>query len=407
MELSQLTTALWRGLPPPTADLVRAVVAASPAPVYAAGGAVRDLLLGRPLREVDLVVEGDAIALAARVATRAGLRVTSHDRFGTAIIRARGAKVDLAMARTETYAGPGRLPDVSPASLDEDLGRRDFTINAMALPLTADGGLVDPYGGRDDCERRVIRNLHEQSFVDDPTRMFRACRYSGRIAFTIESGTERQIRRDAIHVDLLTPARLRNEVVLLLQESSCSAAFALAKDLGLLTRIHAALDTSPIVLRALDELPAGVPDRDIVAVRLALVVSDLGPTAVRELITRLALPRQLAAVAQAMPATVLACRPLTAPRVRPRHVIAGLESRPRPTLWAIAAVTDSPALRVHLHSFLSEWSTFRPQTPAADLVRRGLDGPSIGLWLRRLRDARVDGEVDAAGEAAWLDAHIG
>ncbi len=407
MELSQLTTALRRGLPPPTADLVRAVLDASPAPVYAAGGAVRDLILGCPLREVDLVIEGDAIALAGRLATAPGLRVTAHERFGTAVIRGRGAKVDLAMARTETYAGPGRLPDVHPASIDDDLGRRDFTINAMALPLTTEAGLIDPYGGRADCARRIIRALHGQSFVDDPTRMFRACRYSGRLAFTIEPQTERLIRRDASHVDLLTPARLRNEVVLLLQESRCSAGFTLASDLGLLTRIHVALDPSPAVLRALDELPAGVPDRDVVAVRLALLVHDLGPTAVRELTVRLALPRQLATVAQATPAAILACRPLAAPRVRPSDVVAALESRPRPTLWAIAAVTDSPALRVHLHSLLSEWSRFRPRTPAADLVRRGLAGPDIGLWLRRLRDARIDGEVDAAGEAAWLAARLG
>ncbi len=161
-------------------------------PVYLVGGAVRDLLLGRPRTDVDLVVVGDAAGLAARL----GGAGAEHERFGTVKVEVDGHELDIATARRESYPHPGALPDVAPADdIEGDLGRRDFTINAMAIPLGEEPQLIDPRGGRDDLERGLLRVLHERSFEDDPTRAIRAARYASRYGFTPEPETDRLLRR--------------------------------------------------------------------------------------------------------------------------------------------------------------------------------------------------------------------
>src|SRR4051794_7438973 len=151
-----------------------AVRAAASEPVYLVGGAVRDLLLGRGRADIDLVVEGDAAALAAQL----GADVVSHERFATAKVGLAGHEIDIAAARSETYPDPGALPVVEPAAgIEADLARRDFTINAMAVPLREEPWLIDPYGGGADLEAGLLRVLHERSFADDPTRALRAARY--------------------------------------------------------------------------------------------------------------------------------------------------------------------------------------------------------------------------------------
>jgi len=168
------------------------VLDALPGPAYLVGGTVRDLLLRRPPRfDVDLAVVGDGAAYAEQLAARLNGHVTTHDRFGTATVHyGSDAHVDVASARTETYAAPGALPDVAPAaSIEADLARRDFTVNAIAVSLP-DGAVVDPHRGIEHLRDRLVRVLHEQSFVDDPTRIFRAARYEARLGFRMDPKTE-------------------------------------------------------------------------------------------------------------------------------------------------------------------------------------------------------------------------
>ena len=191
--------------------------------VYLVGGTVRDILLGVPSLDVDVVVEGDAVAVAGRLAEALGGSLTAHGRFGTAVVdRGDGSHVDVVTARRETYPEPAALPVVEPGTIEDDLRRRDFTVNALAASLAPDGfgALVDPCGGRADLAAGTIRVLHERSFVDDPTRIVRAVRYESRFGFRMDAATETLARAavDAGLLGLLTPTRLGDELVTLLAE---------------------------------------------------------------------------------------------------------------------------------------------------------------------------------------------
>jgi len=199
----------------PGADIVLAAVAGEPG-VHVVGGAVRDALRGQVPRELDLVVEGDAVAVARRAAERVGGTLTVHERFGTATVRTGEFAFDLAGARRERYPRPGALPEVElGATIAEDLARRDFSVNAMAVGLH-DGSRTNWPGAPEDLQAGVLRVLHERSFIDDPTRMLRLARYAGRLEFRPEPGTRALI--DPALFETVSGDRLGNELRLLLHE---------------------------------------------------------------------------------------------------------------------------------------------------------------------------------------------
>ncbi len=186
------------------------------------GGFVRDLLLGILSRDIDIVVAGDAVACAHILARRLGGVVAKTSRFGTAVLMLGNLRIDLAMARTEYYPRPGALPEVSPGMLTDDLWRRDFTVNAMAMDITPDafGRLLDPTGGRADLAARLIRVLHSASFRDDATRMLRAVRLAHRLGFALAAPTGELLRQAVRERCWLTVGtyRLRQEIHLLFLE---------------------------------------------------------------------------------------------------------------------------------------------------------------------------------------------
>ncbi len=190
--------------------------------VYLVGGIVRDLILDRKNLDLDIVVEGDAIRLVKRIAEDFGAEYTKHLTFGTATLYFEEIKIDFATSRKEFYPHKGALPVVKPAPLTEDLFRRDFTINAMALSLNKDdyGKLIDIYGGFTDLKEGKIRVLHDESFLDDPTRIFRAIRFEQRFLFRIEPHTLNLLKK-AVNKKALfwvNPHRLRDEIILILKE---------------------------------------------------------------------------------------------------------------------------------------------------------------------------------------------
>ena len=207
----------------PGAEIVLSAVGREPH-VFVVGGAVRDVLLDGSPHELDLVVEGDAVEVARRAARRLGGKLTVHERFGTATVAADGFAFDLAGARRETYAHPGALPDVVlGATLHEDLARRDFTVNAMAVRLT-DGELTAWPGAREDLAAGVLRVLHDRSFADDPTRILRLARYSARLGFEPDPHTDALI--DAALFATVSGDRLGRELRLLLEEPHPAAQLA-------------------------------------------------------------------------------------------------------------------------------------------------------------------------------------
>jgi len=190
---------------------------------YAVGGLVRDLLLGLPNLDLDVVVEGDAVSFAEAAAERLGGSVKTHTRFGTVILALPGRrKVDLATSRSEVYDRPGALPTVTPGPMVDDLRRRDFTVNAMAIELAPEsfGELLDPHGGRADLRHRVLRVMTDVSFEDDPTRVLRGVRFSARFGLAIDATTEALMRRaiEERRTDTVSGERLANEIELILKE---------------------------------------------------------------------------------------------------------------------------------------------------------------------------------------------
>jgi tRNA nucleotidyltransferase (CCA-adding enzyme) len=217
--------------------------------VYLVGGPVRDLALGNATTDLDLTMVGDAPLFAKALAAHLGARVTIHDRFGTAsLILPDGLRLDVATARRESYAHPAALPDVAPGTIQEDLFRRDFTINAMAVRLAPQGEeLLDPFGGLGDLRRCLLQALHEGSYRDDPTRIFRGARYAARYRFRF-SRRDRRLIRDVLAENVLkrlSRDRLFHEVKLLLGEPRSDAALKVLEKLGVLRTLDPALALAP------------------------------------------------------------------------------------------------------------------------------------------------------------------
>ncbi len=208
---------------------------------YIVGGVVRDILLGKEVWDIDFVVEGSAIEVAEKLAERYRVKAHPFPEFGTAHLKVGKLKLEFATARRETYRKPGAYPEVEPASLKEDLIRRDFTINAMAISVNPEdfGILIDYFGGLRDLRDRVIRILHPVSFIEDPVRILRALRFAGRLGFRLSRSTEKLLKQ-AVNLGLLKEAprgRLVNEIKLALREEKLLDILELYRRYGILEEV--------------------------------------------------------------------------------------------------------------------------------------------------------------------------
>lgn len=211
--------------------------------VYLVGGAVRDVLLERSSNDLDFVTEGDGIQLAQAVCKELGGELTTHERFGTAVWTPPAElflfTIDFITARKEIYPHPATLPQVTPSHMGDDLLRRDFTVNALAVRLDGQhfGELLDNHGGQTDLENKRIRILHAQSFADDPTRIFRALRYAGRLGFELSNETASALQKDKNKIELLSADRLRHEFEKILGEADPENILESLSNLGILAQI--------------------------------------------------------------------------------------------------------------------------------------------------------------------------
>jgi tRNA nucleotidyltransferase (CCA-adding enzyme) len=369
------------------------------APAYLVGGAVRDLLRGGGAVDLDLAVDGDALSTARALAERLGGGAREHERFGTATVRAGDLAFDLATTRTETYDAPGALPRVERATLAEDLVRRDFTVNAMALGLSGDdlGHLYDPHGGVADLDARTIRVLHDRSFLDDPTRLLRAVRYEVRLGFSMDPDTERLARAavDEGALETVSGARIRDELMDLLAEGEGPAGVARLRDLGIPAALHQALDPEPQVV-ASASLGAAAIGADPAVSALAGLVSG----APQELDLWLA---DLHLTAGERDAASRAAR--VAPRIahelrqrdhQPSELRALLANEPREALalaMAMGAPTE-PVVR-----WATELSDVGLEITGADLLAAGVEqGPELGRALDETLSRKLDGLVNGRAE---------
>jgi tRNA nucleotidyltransferase (CCA-adding enzyme) len=251
--------------------------------VWLVGGPVRDLLLGRDVRDLDFVVESGARLLAEEVARRAGGKARIHEPFLAArVILSPDPAIDILTARTERYRHPGALPEVEPAGIEEDLWRRDFSVNALALEVDGEA-IVDPAGGVADLERRLIRVLHEESFLDDPTRILRALRLSTRLDFSIESHTAALLAEAVAQGSLgsVSGQRLWREVALALEEDDVPAVLAAFLEAGVVQSWLGAKNQVADLIGILDSLSAVRPiveGADGQVVYLAALLSAFGIT---------------------------------------------------------------------------------------------------------------------------------
>jgi tRNA nucleotidyltransferase (CCA-adding enzyme) len=369
------------------------------------GGAVRDVLLGGEAVDLDVVVEGDAAAAARTAAERVGGRVREHERFGTATVEADDLAFDIARARRERYPAPGALPKVEPASLEEDLLRRDFTVNALAVALgpPAPGTLHAAPQSREDLDARRLRVFHDGSFRDDPTRLLRLVRYATRLRFAIEPRTE-ELARAAVAAGApatVSGGRIGEELRLLLREPEPNTALRLAGELGLDRALHPAFAPDPEAAeRARALLPSDGRD-DLVVLAAACRAFD--GEALAAWLDELEFPagERDVVVAAALGAAPLGRR--LAAAGRPSE-IAGAARGQSPEAVALAAAVV-PEAADPAGRWLDGLRHVTLEIDGEDVLAAGVpEGPEIGRALAGALARKLDGEV--AGREAELAAAL-
>ncbi len=427
----RISTRLEQALPAPLFNLVRHIsrVAHQMGIVpYFVGGLVRDILLGQTISDIDMVVEGDAIALAERLADELGGRVIAHKRFGTAkwvlsdTVFASVAEnvsadhelprsADFVTARTEFYTYPTALPQVAQSSIKQDLHRRDFTINTLAIRLDPEhwGELLDFYGGEEDLEKGTIRVLHSLSFVDDPTRILRAARLESRLEFELDPRSEELIEDALPLLKRVSGDRIRHELELIFREDEPERALCRLDELGALSSIHHRLQCDPWLTRKfrslrerLDPEIWDLKNGDICFVQLALLAYRLEENELGALSERLNVKSGteddlllLGDLRQKIP--------LLHESHRPSAIYQLLRPYPGRVLAAVWIATDSQDAQERILCYQSHWRFAEPEITGDDLREMGLEpGPLFGDLLKRLRQARLNGDVSTREEEMAL-----
>ncbi len=376
--------------------------------VFLVGGAVRDVLLDTEVVDIDLAVEGSGIEFARELASRLAGRATPYGDFGTATVTFAGGAVDVATTRSEFYASPAALPSVESASIENDLFRRDFTINAMAIELdeARRGRLVDPFGGERDLRAGSLRVLHSLSFVDDPTRLLRAARYEGRYGFRLDERSD-SLARSCVKLGLvgnLSGARVGNELVRLLREKAGIAALRRLVELGVLDALHASIDAADSAVQIMqaaestnDELEAGATPWRL---RLAVLTQAFtSPERYRWLDVLQLARRDVEVIARAAAVgPLLVSRTATLESTRAIHDV--LANEPiEAVVLALAQAPPGSAAEDRLRRFVVELRHVSLSITGDDLAQLGLaESPAVGHVLDAVLGLKLEGSVDTSEE---------
>ena len=392
-------------------------------PLYIIGGSVRDLLLDSVIKDLDLTVEGDAILLGRALAKRHGGRVTVHMKFGTAkwflpkdLQTQASNTLDLISARSESYEQPAALPTVKMGSIDDDIHRRDFTINTLGIRLDGPyfGQLRDDLNGMGDLKNGIVRALHRNSFIDDPTRMYRAVRYAERYGFRIAEETLALVPEARGLVAKLSAQRIRRELDLILEEWKAASMLARLAKLNLLEPIHPALAFDRSMQERLENLhtyrglqhlsPWNITkgekmnDSDLGWLLWLMSLSEEQIAALNE---RLHFRSDLLA---ALFAVSLMFKDLSSfAGLKPSECVERLVSFPVNAVEAVGYVAKDPRVKERFDEYISNWRYIKPLTSGDHLKSLGIEpGPRFAVILRRLRNAWLDGEVKTEEEEKRL-----
>lgn len=380
--------------------------------VYLVGGPVRDIVMGRPSADLDLTVVGDGVAYAQALAVHLKAQVTTHPQFGTATLLLRdGLRLDVATARRERYVHPAALPEVFPGTIDEDLFRRDYSINAMAIRIAPrNGELLDPFGGLTDLKKGILRVLHAESYRDDPTRILRGTRYAARYRFRF-SPRDQELIQNALAEGVLrrlSGDRLFREFTLVLSEPAPEAALKVLRDRGVLEAVDPALAPDQNVMvqmrrvrRAWERYRRLRIGPNVFLWRVCLLVLLRSvPAAVRRRVGgRLGVKgaavdgllgalRDLAVLETQLGATSLR-------ESRLHHLLHGVSADLHVLLWA----SRVRRVRERVERYLTHLRSVRPALTGRDLKRFGFrPGPAYGRILDQLLTGRLEGRLKSRDE---------
>ncbi|MEJ2739438.1 MAG: hypothetical protein P8105_06390 [Dehalococcoidia bacterium] len=364
--------------------------------LFLVGGAVRDMLLNRANLDIYMVIEGDAISLARRIAENMQAKLTVHTRFGTANIHFSGFSIDIATARSEIYRKPGALPAVQPGTINDDLYRRDFSINAIAVSLSPNnfGTVVDIYGGKDDIEHRVVRVLHQRSFIDDASRMLRACRYEQRLGFTIEQKTTELIRQNATMLHTISGDRIRRELDLVFKEEIPEHVLKRMAELGLLGMLHPSLTGNGWLAKKYSAARRQARQDALSLIYLCLLVYSLKDDEVKQLISFLNFPRN---TEKAMVHTLqlkAQLPQLAGPSLKHSEIFELLDGYVLPAIQANIIAAESETAAKYLGLYLNKLRSVRTLLSGNDLINMGIrPGPQFTAIFKELHRAKLNGDV--------------
>ena len=367
---------------------------------------MRDLLLGRMSYDLDVVVEGDAPAVARAAAGEDETPPVIHTAFGTATIGLGIYHIDLATARSESYERPGALPTVRPGTIQDDLVRRDFTVNAMALTLDdlRRGQLLDLHGGRSDLEHGLLRVLHESSFTDDATRILRGVRYEQRFGFVFERKTLDLLNRDIRSLECISADRVRHEFERTFAEDEPEQALSRLDTLGVLATIHPSLhfgaDKAEALMRARRGLPSA-PQLETIC--WCLLGWGMTAGEAEDLATRLNMPRRaFDPLADVVSLSAMEMQ-IDSPDRSPSEVFDLLHGYSQASLLTAELLFMRPVARENVSRYLRRLRYVRPTLTGSDLQSLGIpEGPILGRILSALRAARLNGEVASRSDEESL-----
>jgi tRNA nucleotidyltransferase (CCA-adding enzyme) len=416
----EIAERLATALPKPLLDLLREageMASQQGDSLFIVGGFVRDLLLGNPTLDIDLVVEGDAIRLAKHLAERYGGRVRSHRRFGTAKwlltnsqladLKSQISSLDFVTARIEFYERPSALPEIERSSVRQDLHRRDFTINTLAIQLDPDsyGELLDFYGGESDLQQGLIRVLHSLSFVEDPTRMLRAARLEQRLGFRLEARTEELLRNALDLLDTVSGERIYHELQLIFREPESEHALLRLDHLGVLQQIHPSLCADNWLVSRIVQMRTGLASSPWAGMQpqdihfLGLLTFQLSQEDVDQILDRLRIRAEDSFILRQLETLKSLLPQLSQPR-RPSQLYRILQPLPEHTLLIGWLAFEDETARAQLAQFQRELRGVEPSIDGHYLQEEfGLrPGPIYREILDHLRSGRLDGQVMTLSE---------